>query len=789
MKIGRGEEPGTLLLVSLSAASLTVARIPSCNSLAWMLTTSACFILLPWLVWITLRTKLGGKIDRWFPLIGAGWAILPIGTELLMRSFGTGDLPIITILVCFQNTALILGAFSHHERAQKIACLFAAFTALFAMAIGTSTATYILIGLFGVMMLWWLMARYWERVQQTVSAGQINRCLPLRTSVMGALVLVAAILLIALSSTSASTYVIRGFMPSSGGTPWNDDFASAGVGDGDALVAAKEEAMTFGPVDSELFLDSEMPSLYDMVNEVYGDPVTPKKIKKSVALAPGDTKIIEQRIAKSKRSGREFSTLRSQVDRQRKALNDRDAVAMLYVVGQTPLHLALERFDTFDGREWNVSGETQGHPPIRIEEHSGEPWAYCPALDTSPLYRGFNSAAVKFINLKTNRIPSPPQLTAIHIHKVDRPDFFGWTDDSVVYMPERDHIPQFTVIHLRSQALNLQALRDSDFTASFPQADQQRPDNPSAVASPAEVVALHTEHESQDDLVSKTAREWAKTSPRGWQQVEAIVQRLRTDFTLDRQANAPVDCDDVVSHFLSTHRGPDYMFATTAAMLLRELGYPTRLVTGFYAHQDRFDRRSGQTTVLQDDVHVWAEVYAGNKLWIPIEPTPGYEPPTEHLTFTQWAMACAANILGWCRRHSILLLMIAAGLVITFLTRNDWLAFFGNALCRIMGMQSAKARIRWTLRLIAWQAWLAGCQRPAERTISSWYAPLMRNRDTETRRAVQRFFLWSERLLYSDWNIDNDENIEITHACAAAALVSRHRRMRDHLKENASKPS
>lgn len=787
MTTGPNKEPGTLLLVSLAALSLTVARVPSCPSLSWMLATSICFITAPWIVWFVLRTRWDRQIDRYFPLLLAVWTVLPLGIELIMHRFGVGDLAVITMLVTFQNVALMLGAFSHHHRAQQIACLLAAFIALFAIAIGTSTAVYIVAGLFGVMMLWWMMARYWERVQQPVIAGSIDRCLPLRSTILTVGAGFAALVIVVLGSTSASTYVIRGFMPSSGGTPWTDDMASAGVGDGDALVAAREEAMTFGPVDSELFLDSEMPSLYDMVTEVYGEPVKPKKRKKSVALASEDVKIVEQDMAKSKRSGREFSTLRRQVERKRKTLDDRDANAMLYVVGHTPLHLALERFDTFDGLEWAQSEVTEKHPTIQLVERDGESWLYWLTNTAAALPRGLQPNAIKIINLKTDRIPSPPQLTAVHIHKVNRPDFFGWTDDSLLFMPERDQIPQLTVIHLRSQGLNLQPLRDADFTAHFPKMDQPVQAITSGRASPADVIRICTESTGQSEIALKTASQWTAHVPRGWQQVEAVVNRLRNDFQLDRDATAKADCDDVVSHFLAVRRGPDYMFATTAAMLLRSLGYPTRLVTGFYAHPDRFDHRAGQTKVLPDDVHVWTEVYVGDRTWVTIEPTPGYESPAEQLTIAQWAIVAATAIMDQCRRHSVLILLAVAALVILFKTRAVWLAFLGGVFCRIMGMQSPEARIRWTLRLLAWRARLVGCRRPVTRTISSWYQPLMHELDLETRCSLQRFFLWSERLLYSNWNVKPEDHYEISHACTAAAIAANPRRLRHHLSEKIKK--
>ena len=791
MTTGRSKEFGTLLLVSLSAASLTAARVEASTSLTWLLGTAVFFIAVPWFVWAGLRTQLAGWLEFLFPTMCILWTSLPLATEFALRKVGIGEAPEMTRLVCLQNATLLIGAFSHHSRFQQVACLFAGFLALFATATGTTPAVYALAGFFGVLLLWWLMARYWERVQQTVAAGQTDRCLPLRSSVMGGVVLVSALMLVLLGSTSASTYVIRGFMPSSGGDRWSDEFARAGVGDGDAMVAAKEKAMSFGPVESELFLDSEMPTLYDMFNDSYGEPPKPKnKQERNIGLAPSEVQETHQRISKTERSGREFSVLRRQVQGKQQVLDGRPAAAMIYVAGRTPLHLALERFDAFDGGDWTHSGQRDAHPPIRLEENSGKPWARYLSIGASPLHRGLERHAVKIINLKTNRYPSPPQLTAVHIDKVDQSDFFGWTNDAVAYMAARAQIPQLTVVHVISQGLNLESLRFHDFTARFPRADQEgKPGKQSAVESHPEKVARYTESSASNDLLARTVAEWTDGVPRGWRQVEAVVQRLRQDFAVDRQSTAPANCTDVISHFLTERRGPDYLFATTAAVGLRDVGYPTRLVTGFYVRRDRFDRRARQTPVVAADVHVWAEVYVGGNTWVAIEPTPGYEHPAERMTWRQWAMAWTVGFFSWCRQHVIALMAVAGGLMVAFKTRSDWLAFLGRVICGLLGMQSAQARLRWTIRLIRWRAWLVGCQRPSQKTITSWYLPLMRTGDVETQRWVQRFFLWSERLLYSEKTIDSEDHADVVQACRAAVAVGHHRRMRTCLGVNSSKPS
>lgn len=60
-------------------------------------------------------------------------------------------------------------------------------------------------------------------------------------------------------------------------------------------------------------------------------------------------------------------------------------------------------------------------------------------------------------------------------------------------------------------------------------------------------------------------------------------------------------------------------------MLLRAAGYPSRLVTGLYARDDRYDYRLRHTAILQEDVHTWVEIHAGLNWWVTVEPTPGYK--------------------------------------------------------------------------------------------------------------------------------------------------------------------
>src|SRR5204862_7560665 len=68
-------------------------------------------------------------------------------------------------------------------------------------------------------------------------------------------------------------------------------------------------------------------------------------------------------------------------------------------------------------------------------------------------------------------------------------------------------------------------------------------------------------------------------------------------------------------------------FATAETLMLRALGIPARLVTG-YATGD-YDPVLNQAVVRERDAHAWVEAYFPGHGWVPFDPT-----PTRRLTST-----------------------------------------------------------------------------------------------------------------------------------------------------------
>jgi transglutaminase-like putative cysteine protease len=165
--------------------------------------------------------------------------------------------------------------------------------------------------------------------------------------------------------------------------------------------------------------------------------------------------------------------------------------------------------------------------------------------------------------------------------------------------------------------------------------------------------------------------QWTAGRPRGWAQIDALVQGLRGHAVHDPAAPIPPDVRDALRSFLvETRRGPDFMFATAAAVLLRHLNYPTRLVGGFYARPDGYSRLTGTTTVRPDDIHYWTQVQTPDGQWVNLEPTPGYEPAAPVYTPAERAARTAAEVRHTVARHWPTALVSVVGIVVWWVFRR-----------------------------------------------------------------------------------------------------------------------
>ena len=153
-------------------------------------------------------------------------------------------------------------------------------------------------------------------------------------------------------------------------------------------------------------------------------------------------------------------------------------------------------------------------------------------------------------------------------------------------------------------------------TAIRPTASQLRdlgvitsPD-PSLVALPAGIPTT----------VTDIARSWTAGQPTSFDQVVAIEQHLRSaPFIYDETVSYPSDPSVLADILTRTHRGFCQQFASLMAVMLREIGIPSRVALGFTQ-----GTKDGHTwTAMAGDLHTWVEVPFPGYGWLSFDPTPG----------------------------------------------------------------------------------------------------------------------------------------------------------------------
>jgi hypothetical protein len=106
-----------------------------------------------------------------------------------------------------------------------------------------------------------------------------------------------------------------------------------------------------------------------------------------------------------------------------------------------------------------------------------------------------------------------------------------------------------------------------------------------------------------------------------YNQALAIQDYLR-GLKYNRDARSPSSRGDETDVFLFIQKeGVCTDFATAMAVLLRSLGVPARLATGYLPGE--YDKSISGYLVRGKDYHAWPEVYFPGYGWIEFEPTPG----------------------------------------------------------------------------------------------------------------------------------------------------------------------
>ena len=104
------------------------------------------------------------------------------------------------------------------------------------------------------------------------------------------------------------------------------------------------------------------------------------------------------------------------------------------------------------------------------------------------------------------------------------------------------------------------------------------------------------------------------------EKINRVIAYLQGNFTYSLNPRRDKRFLPLEDFLLHSREGYCEHFATAAAILLREAGVPTRLVSGFL--QGEWNSLGRYFMVRQRDAHTWIEAYLPDKGWVPFDPTP-----------------------------------------------------------------------------------------------------------------------------------------------------------------------
>lgn len=720
------------------------------------------------------------------------FVLLLLLSQIGMRQFGFGDANEIIAITGFLNLAWYFAVFSGIFCFERGSFLLCSFMVLFICFTTQAPSVYFASACYAVVALWWMLESYWRRFQARALDAE-SKSLPIRWTVtsvsMITLVLIGS--LAAFAGPLRQTILLPGFMLSSGGSDGTPDmYARAGVGDGDQLTNG-ENATTVGAIETDQFIEDDKPSLYDIMSESYDAPKM-KPNERSKAVTPDAVAKHLHDVKQSEQAGKSFRTIRETSNREQRNLEDRISKALFYVEGPVPTRFAVDYFNSFDGWDWTkteLSASNLRSPKIQLEFHNAQPW-FTLAIPSTKFLTGELHHKIKVMRLEAKNLPIPPFLKAWHIHQVDRDKFFQWNKTGAIDL-NGAKIPSLTVINTISKIPDFNELNTPKELVSRDQIEStsilgewfhgKKDSSSFRYPGLSDSPFLQLPVNATRDKIQTLANQWTIESAQGWDQVQAIVNKIRDSYRVDNTRILDEETEDTVSSFLDQGGGPTYMFATTAIQVLRAAGYEARLASGFVVRKRDFVRTANQSIVSSENFHVWPEVRIDGSHWIPVEPTPGYPIPISHQSAWKKLTSSMSLALGWLMRHPLSAIVTLMSLTFLFRRRKTILSFcFWFIWCGLFFVNS-RWRLRTTRRLLDIRLWAAGLPRPPFSTIANWCNQIIPYKHCD-------FFLhWNQEQFSSAANSGVDR-VRVEQSCRKIVAEFSLKRIKSFVKQNHSSP-
>jgi protein-glutamine gamma-glutamyltransferase len=142
----------------------------------------------------------------------------------------------------------------------------------------------------------------------------------------------------------------------------------------------------------------------------------------------------------------------------------------------------------------------------------------------------------------------------------------------------------------------------------------------SALDYPDSVRSRYLQVPAQSQQIADLAHRVSRQATTPFEQTLAIQGHLLENYRYSLDADTATLSHPLEEFLFTRKTGYCEHYATAMVVMLRTVGIPARLVTGFLATE--WNDYGGYFTVRQRDAHAWVEVYFPHSGWITMDPTP-----------------------------------------------------------------------------------------------------------------------------------------------------------------------
>ena len=148
-----------------------------------------------------------------------------------------------------------------------------------------------------------------------------------------------------------------------------------------------------------------------------------------------------------------------------------------------------------------------------------------------------------------------------------------------------------------------------------------------------------------DPRVTELAHRLTSAETLPLEKARRIEEHLRTRFAYSLELPKQIP-NDPIAHFLfDRRRGHCEYFASSMAIMLRLIGIPSRLATGFQS--GTYNPLTGWHLVRSSDAHAWVEAHFPGQGWVTFDPTPSGPVPPSSALMSQLRLYLDALEVNW----------------------------------------------------------------------------------------------------------------------------------------------